>query len=328
LNLCSIRSLVWSTAASLPLLAAIPGDLAACCGWGWSGYGSYYAGYYGGGYYNDYYSGCCGTSYGYSPAYTLAQSYPSGPACVPCVGGGCDVTAPAPSSSSPARPVPDDRFRPLPDEPPAEAPRSRRRTPPTYDPRDAAPDANPGAGSSSAPRNEGLDSTRGRRRLEEPETTPESGAGDFQRPFGTKSAAPDDRVPGGSKKEPTPKSDKKVPDPDDLFPPDDAEETKTNRPDLGPSSNSIDATKPNSTDVIPQRKPAPTIPIPAEEAVPEADEPPSALDRDNDPTTTGVAPRTRLAIRGRFNTPSIVRLKLRPESKWLAAPQAPVLAKH
>ncbi len=322
MNICSWRSLVWSSVAALPVLAAIPSDLAACCGWGWSGHGSYYAGYSGGGYYNNYYSGCCGTSYGYAPAF--AQSHASGPACVPCSGGGCDVTSPAPApSTSPTRPVPDDGFRPKPDSnTPADVPPRRRGRTPTFDPRDEAP---AGTGNSTT---EGLDGTRGKRRFE-PETTPEAGTGDFEQPYGTKSNSPEDRV----KKPPMPTdSEKKVPDPNDAFPTnEDPEETKTNRPDLdlGPSSNTHEPAKPAdaSETVIPpkQKQPAPTIEFP--DPAPEP-EPVKELDRDSDSTTTGVAPKTRLAIRARFSTPSIVRLKLRPESKWLAAPQAPVLAKH
>jgi hypothetical protein len=91
--------------------------------------------------------------------------------------------------------------------------------------------------------------------------------------------------------------------------------SKANRPDLGDPST-----------VIPQKQPAPPE-LPPEEAAPEPNQP-EALNTDEAATTTAVAPKTRLALSGRFSTPKVVRLKLRPNQDWIATPVEPVLAKH
>lgn len=340
------KTFVWSTVAGLSLLAGLPSDADACCGWGggrssyYAGYyPAYYGGYYGAGYYG-YNTGYYGASYygGYAPSYGGCSSCGScyggcsscGPSCgyacagSGCAGGGCGVTAPAGNST---RPTPDDGFREGPggnpaDNAPADAPpgtRRRRTPPPTFENREESP-ANSSGGSARPnignPRNEGLDPTRGGTRPA-PESTPATDEETYDVPVRPKRGVGGDRFDNSSKKEPMPKSNADA-DPDAFIEEDETvpAKTKANRTDLGEPST-----------VIPQKKPAPGIEIPADDPPPNPNQP-EASKADEAATTTAVAPKTRLVLSGRFATPKVVRLKLRPNQDWIATPAEPVLAKH
>lgn len=330
------KTFVWSTVAGLSLLAGLPDEADACCGW-WGSrtsyyagyypayYGGYYSGYYGANYYGGYapsyggcsgcsscgscYGGCssCGPSCGYACA-GLGCSSCGGIGCSSCAGGGCAVTAPAGDST---RPTPDDGFRggagggnPA-NNAPADPPPAgrRRRTTPTFE--EESPATSSG-GDTRSNLNDGTDTTRGRRRPgTETDTRPDA----FERPLGPNSG-------GSTKKEPMPKSNS-TSDPDSFIEEEETTpaKTKANRPNLGAPGT-----------IIPQKKPAPPE-LPPEDAAPEPNQP-EASKADEAATTTAVAPKTRLALSGRFSTPKVVRLKLRPNQDWIATPAEPVLAKH
>jgi hypothetical protein len=339
------RSLVWSAVAALSLLAGLPTDLNACCfSWlfgccgGPCGYGTGYGGYYyGGGYYGGYvpsYGGCssCGPScapcgYGYASA---------GIGCSPCAGGNCGVTSP---STTPSRPTPDDGFRsgsgssPA-ENAPAEPPPSGRRRPRTYAPEES-PATGGTSGTTSNPRNDGLDSTRGRSRTS-PDSSPSRDDDSFDEPLRKKNDETSSD-PFNVKKPANTKANgaKSVPVPDDDFPADEptnSTKTKANKPALGTPSESHEKSSTtdgdNSSDtVIPQKKPAP-VELPAEEEVAPKPEMPDDLKLDESSTSAAVAPKVRQVLSGRVDAPRIVRLKLRPNSQWLATSKAPVIAKH
>lgn len=351
-------SFSWRTAVipAITALALLSGDaskLEACCGWFGGGWGAgyapaYTAGYYGGGYgYSSYYgpsyygggcgsccSGCtspcsygcgsCGLACGTGcSSCGLGSGYASASGCAPCSGGNCGITNPATNPAGPARPSPDDGFRsgtggsgrtPPPDPNPANDPYPPRRN--TFD--------SPPAEETTPPtrrrpgRDDGIDNTRGTGSTE-PESEPATDANEL--PLRSKRRTPgsDTSDSFNTNKLPMPETDgakpKSTTPPDDSFDTPDDAETKTNRPNLGEPA--------DADTIIPSRKkPVPTngVELPEEE--------PKALNRDEKDTTQGVAPKTRLAISGRFGTPSIVRLKLRPTSKWLAEPQPEMIASH
>lgn len=116
------------------------------------------------------------------------------------------------------------------------------------------------------------------------------------------------------------------PDNDSFETPDDSNDpkTKTNRPDLGAPA--------NGSEIIPsKKKPAPVPEDPTAEGAtdsgPDINLPPE-FKADDKSVSAAVAPKSRLALRGQFGKPSVVRLAVKPTPNWIAAPQAPVLAKH
>lgn len=127
---------------------------------------------------------------------------------------------------------------------------------------------------------------------------------------------------------------------DNSFPVNEEESTEVEakKADLGPASDTENspadadaaANEPHpGGDVIPPRNRPAQIEIPApEEIVPEPQPPEDLKDLEDKPTSAGVAPKVRLVLRGRFGTPSIVRLKLRPNHDWQPTANPPVLAKH
>lgn len=331
----SRRTLGWTAVALLALLAGASDTAQGCClSWLCGGCcGPYSAGYYGG-YYGGYaptYGGCstCGVSSGY---YGSAFD-----GCSSCVGGGCGVSLPANDSLRPqadpnSQKAPRDQFQPGRgrDSNTDGATNRGSRTFRNEDPATNAPEA--GARRRTSPKSEGLDDTRGSRRRErEPESSPERNGGDFERPVSPKGSTPDgDADPFKAEKRPMP-SETETPKQDDqqvLFPTEDADaaEVKTNRPDLGAPSDTHDGLSKES--IIPRRTPAP-IELPSE---PQSDdeEPADAFDLklDEKISTSAVSPKTRLPLHGRFGSPTIVRLKLRPTSRWIVAPEPAKLAQH
>jgi hypothetical protein len=340
----SWRSAVIPTIAALALLSGQTTTLQACCGWfgggwfdgGWgAGYAPYSAGYYGGGYgYASYYapaysSGCdpcgCGPACGYGcGSCNLACAGCYGPGCATCVGGNCNINLPANSTSDPTRPAPDDGFRSVPND--------RNRTPPpdpnandtdrpprrrnTFDDSTDDPTTAP---RDRSRRNDGVDDSRGNRA--EPETEPATNNDSFESELTprTNRNSPDrfesNRV---STDEPADGTSKSAPPPDDSIDGGDESSSKTNKPDLGKPV-------PGDTTIIPGRKKA--APTDAEEKSLKI-ELPDEIQLDEKSTSHGIAPKTRLAITGRYGTPKIVRLKLRPTSKWLADPQQKMIARH
>lgn len=314
MTLFTWKFFVWSAVAGLSILAGLPTELEACCfsrWWGGGGYSAgypgyygygagYYGGYYGPSYYGGYYGGgCCGgcSSCGPSCGYGCA---PGGLSCASCAGGGCGVTTP---SSSPPAPMPDDGFRggtgtgtnPA-DNTPAGTPPRRRRTPSTFE------ESTPPGGAATPNTNS--------RRTPEAETSPET---DFERPFGTKSGS------GDSSSKKLPAKTAPAADPDAFTDEPASKKSKANRPNLTAPGDSSGRT------IIPQKKP--TIDIPDEETAPKPN-PPKDLKLDNKSASRGVAPKTRMTLAGQVTTPRIVRLKLRPDDQWLAAPATPVIARH
>jgi hypothetical protein len=111
----------------------------------------------------------------------------------------------------------------------------------------------------------------------------------------------------------------------DPFPADEpsAEAFKTNRPDLGTPSETDDGLSKDS--IIPSRGPAP-VPFP-EDDIDNTPTDASGLNLDGKNSTSAVSPKERRALHGRFETPRFVRLKLRPNSQWIA-PSAAKLAQN
>jgi|GEM_PF-5885919 len=325
-------------------------------GYGHVGYAPAYGPSYGGG-------GCsnCGSSY--ASGYGSGGYSQSAPGCSSCVGSGCGVTTPTPAPGEPVRPTPEDGFRAVPPNSPLNNPAPADPYPPTdrpsrpprrtYDPADEPGAAPAGPGRTVPPRrnegidrrNDGIDNSRGNRGTE-PESTPSTGDDTFDRPLRPRgNPGPDDGAdPFNAKRVPMPEAGETTPAPrtppakpaevpavpDDSFGGDNAGETKTNRPVLGepvPADAELVTPKTDDKSIIPSRKPAPVESTPEEEALPEP-ELPQDLNLDNAATTSGVAPKSRLALAGRFSTPTIVRLKLRPTTRWYAEPLPPVIARN
>lgn len=332
-----------------------------CCGGGYGGFYRGYSGYYSG-YAPSY--GYYAPAYGYGPAYAYAPSYGYGNAvasagygCSSCVGGGCGISEPV---TNPTRPVPDrgpdDGYRGTPgsrlnDTPSVDAPRRSKLKSETNSPDNTLPKSTrPGASSFDQGFGRGAAGTKDADPgavEEEPFRTPRT------RSDGSRGTDIDDKFDVDANKPPMPKAAEEQPEEDketekptppidnDSFDSDGDEAStgvEVKRPDLG-SASDADENPPADAEaatgepnpqgaVIKPREPAPLdIPEP-EEAVPEPQLPDDLKELDEKPTSAGVSPKVRLVLRGRFGTPSIVRLKLRPNHDWQPTSHAPVLAKH
>lgn len=364
----SWRSFIWSTLTASSVLTGIAPQSQACClsffGGSWGGCcgGSYGTGYYGGyapfyGNYQPAYG--YGAAYGYGPAYAYGDAYASaGYGCSSCVGGECGIEAPV---TNPTRPVPDrgpdDGYRRVPgsnlNDPPAGTRPPRRRAPAREtNPANTLPDTTrPGTNE----RNDGfgVDPSRAGAPADLG-TEEEGGTGTFRRPrtpsgterdpFDNDRDANKPPMPDGEDRKPREKEKENEttipPVEDNSFGEGEEDEASTGvkvqRPDLGSASETdspADASEASGAEdpqgiVIPQKKPAP-IEIPApEEAAPEPNLPEDLQELDEKPTSAGVSPKVRLARRGGFGTPSIVRIKIRPNRGWQPTPDSPVVARH
>jgi hypothetical protein len=138
-----------------------------------------------------------------------------------------------------------------------------------------------------------------------------SGTETDERPFGTRRESIDPSDSG------------------DVIPPakdENSSKFKTQRPNIGTPARQDDPIAGET--VIPKRQPAP-IEFPPEPGL-EDNQPADAdeLQLDGSPSAFAVAPKTRMALKGRFSSPAIVRLRLRPNRDWTPAPEAPQIARQ
>ncbi len=334
----SWRTLVLSLVATFAILAGCSNSLQACCfSWlcgGFYGGGccdnSYGAGYYGGGYSAGYYGGYYG---GYAPAYggcnscsTGAGYYPyggiaygGGAGCSSCADVGCGTSLPG--TYVPNRDAPVDEFEQ------GAPPSDLNRTP--IDSRKARPRTIPKSNSTlpstkipstkkTDPLNEGFPGDPDRAAPEESPMT------EHEMPMRRRSGVINTEKPPMPADTETPAE----PADPDSFPTDDTTTTpmKTNRPVLG-TPTETDETAPEKS-VFPKKAPAP-IDLPDEpESEPSDPADANELKLDDTNSTSAVSPRTRLALQSRFSTPSVARIRLRPNHKWIAEPEAPKLAQQ
>ena len=319
-----LRSTGFTLLAMLAASAGPSNSAQACCFpwmWGCCYNGPYSAGY-GGGYYSSGYYGSYG--YGYPAAnWGGCSSCVGGGGCSTCVADGCGVStpynnAPVPESTPRNGTPPRDDFERGSGTGTGSGSSGGARSR-TFE------DSQPPAPGTTAPRrrnrpgNEGLDENRGTGESESSPTTdnfersepPERPFNTNREPIPPESTAPEEGA--------TPNDDKTSDD--DANP-----ETGVNGPQLG-KPRQVDKPVDGET-VIRQREPAPIEMPPAPDLDDEQPADAQELRLDDTQSTIAVAPLARLPLKGRFSSPSIVRLRLRPNAQWTATPEPAQVARH
>lgn len=329
----SWRNFVLAFVTTLSLLAGCPNKVQACClswlcsclGGGYSSgwYGAGYPGAYYGGYGSGYYSGYLGGYYGdFAPSYGGCSSCGVGTSgvtssgCSTCTSN-CEVTSPNPTKGPVPDPPPTDPFKA------GGNPNDSKNLPPknNYD--------RPGRGGTSkdntniGPRDDSdSEGFKDRRRSDPADRSNDDTR--FERPL--RSNDGDKFLDNDTRKTPLPEEEnaeslEKEPEDADAFPVD-SPDFKANRPDLGTPSETAPGTEGKS--IIHEATPAPSPEAPNEPEPADAEE----LKLDDSSASSAVFSKTRLGLKGRFGSPSLVRTQVRPNTQWVATPNGPQLAKH